>query len=199
MAIKFQTNIPQTLYFPYGDFMEVSGQFGAQFLYTVESEGQRDRLYATPRLHQDLREAGVASGDLATITKVEVEGNRMAWKVEVEGVKGPAEEKVERSGSAADRNGVSAHGATSEDAATEADYSTRSSGLSQRPTSPEFTEMEQMLQRCLRSSSKAWQHLEGDLNFSSEDVRNLAITLFLECSRKGVLTRREEEPVALPI
>jgi hypothetical protein len=85
MAIKFQTHIPQTLYFPYGNFMEVSGQYGAQFLYTVESQGQRERLYATPRLHQDLQEAGVSSGDLATITKIEVEGNRMAWKVEVEG------------------------------------------------------------------------------------------------------------------
>lgn len=191
MAIKFQTNIPQTLYFPYGDFMEVSGQYGAQFLYTVESEGQRDRLYATPRLHQDLQEAGVASGDLASITKVEVEGNRMAWKVEVEGVKGPAEERAGRGEreSAEEAVGEIARGTNGAEAG---DKRHEGNGRAQRPTPPEFAAMEQMLQRCLRSSWQAWQRLDGELAFSSEDVRNLGITLFLECSRKGVLAAEAE-------
>lgn len=35
MAIKFQTNTPKTLCFPYADYLEVSGQYGTQFLYTV--------------------------------------------------------------------------------------------------------------------------------------------------------------------
>ncbi len=177
MAIKFQTNIPQTLYFPYGDFMEVNGQYGAQFLYTVESEGRRDRLYATPRLHQDLQAAGVGSGDLVTVIKVEAEGNRMAWKVEVEGVQGPAAERAER--------GAEAEGASHSEEA--GDTGPAANGRSARPAPPEFAAMEQMLQRCLRSSWQAWQRLEGEVAFSSEDVRNVGITLFLECARKGVL------------
>ena len=79
MAIKFQTNKPLTVVFPYGDFMEVEGQYGQQFLYTVELEGLRDRLYATPKLHQQLQEAEVGPGSELTVTKVEGEGNRMGW------------------------------------------------------------------------------------------------------------------------
>jgi hypothetical protein len=191
MAIKFQTHIPQTLYFPYGDFMEVSGQYGAQFLYTVESEGQRERLYATPRLHQDLQEAGVSSGDLATITKIEVEGNRMAWKVEVEGVQGPDAERVGRGD--CDSAAVERTETNCEKSSEEADDTRRrANGHSQRSAPPEFAAMEQMLHRCLRSSWQAWQRLEGDIAFSSEDVRNLGITLFLECSRKGVSAQEQE-------
>lgn len=43
MAIKFQTDEPRTLCYPYADYLEVSGQYGTQFLYTVEVEGLRDR------------------------------------------------------------------------------------------------------------------------------------------------------------
>ena len=64
MAIKFQTDEPRTLCFPYADYLEVSGQYGTQFLYTVEVEGLRDRLYTTPKLHQELQEAGITAGDL---------------------------------------------------------------------------------------------------------------------------------------
>ncbi len=35
MAVKFKINAPQTLVFPFGDFMDVNGQYGAQFMYTV--------------------------------------------------------------------------------------------------------------------------------------------------------------------
>jgi len=52
MAIRFATNVPQILCFPYGDFKEVTGQYGEQFLYTVEVDNARDRLYATPILHE---------------------------------------------------------------------------------------------------------------------------------------------------
>jgi hypothetical protein len=191
MAIKFQTHIPQTLYFPYGNFMEVSGQYGAQFLYTVESQGQRERLYATPRLHQDLQEAGVSSGDLATITKIEVEGNRMAWKVEVEGVQGPAAEQIGRA--SRDRAAEAVSGVVREKNGEEVgDTRHGENGRAQRPAPPEFAAMEQMLHRCLRSSWQAWQRLDSELAFSSEDVRNLGITLFLECSRKGVLAAEVE-------
>ena len=79
MAIKFSTNVPQTLCFPYGDFKEVSGTYGPQFLYTVEEEGERDKLYATPNLHEQLQAAGIAPGSILTITKVEGEGNRKSW------------------------------------------------------------------------------------------------------------------------
>ena len=35
MAIKFETNIPLKLVFPYGDFREVSSHYGQQYAYSV--------------------------------------------------------------------------------------------------------------------------------------------------------------------
>lgn len=35
MAIKFETNLPLRVRFPYGDHKEVNGQYGLQFMYTV--------------------------------------------------------------------------------------------------------------------------------------------------------------------
>ncbi len=84
MAIKFQTNVPQKLRFPWGDFLPISGQYGEQFLYTVELSGQRDKLYATPSLHRQLQEVPVGPGSVLTITKVEGEGHRKEWVVAAE-------------------------------------------------------------------------------------------------------------------
>lgn len=127
---------------------------------TLQVEGLRDRLYTTPRLHQELQEAGITAGDLVTITKIEAEGNRLSWTVEVEGVAGPAVEV---------------------EAAADA--------IAQPPANgkPGFEEMEEMVGRCLKASWAAWQGLDEDFPFSSEDVRALGITLFIECARKGVL------------
>ena len=97
MAIKFQTNVPQTLVFPWGDFLSVNGQYGEQFLYSVEQDGQRDKLYATPSLHRQLQEAQVGPGCVLTITKVEGEGNRKEWVVEPEaGAEAEPEPEEER-------------------------------------------------------------------------------------------------------
>ena len=145
-------------------------EYGTQFLYTVEVEGFRDRLYTTPKLHQELQEAGITAGDLVTITKIETEGNRMGWTVEVEGVPAPAAEV---------------------EAAANEQTQLQPNGK------PGFEELEDMLGRCLNASWVAWQGLDEEFLFSSEDVRAVGITLFLECARKGVLPQIEERESVL--
>ena len=84
MAVKFVTDVPRTLCFPYGDFKETNGQFGLQYQYTTQCNGQRDSLYATPTLHQHLQAAGVGPGVVLTVTKVESEGDddHMNWVIQ---------------------------------------------------------------------------------------------------------------------
>ena len=83
MAVRFSTNVAMKFVFPFGDYMDVNGQYGPQFMYTVEdSEGQRDKLYAAPGLHQELQAAGVGPGSVFTITRIEGEGNRKGWLVQ---------------------------------------------------------------------------------------------------------------------
>ena len=184
MAIKFETNIPVVLRFPYGDHKEVNGQYGQQFMYTVESAGLRDRLYATPGLHYKLQDASVKAGSVMSITKIEVEGNRKDWRVEAQGLNGhqaPATKPLNGNGSAA--NGHQETPATNGHLGDQAPDAEEGMPA---PATSEFEQLQQTMRRCLSASYGAWERLEVELPYSSEDVRAVGITLFLECSRKGI-------------
>lgn len=34
MAFKFKTDVPVTILFPFGDYREINGQYGLQYMYT---------------------------------------------------------------------------------------------------------------------------------------------------------------------
>ena len=176
MAIKFETNIPLKLLFPYGDFLEVNSHYGQQFAYSVDLAGQRDKLFATPTLHHKLQEAGVRAGSEFTITKIEIEGNRKDWRIEGEEAPAPVavvqQEKAQPNGKA----GSNGH--------------TQKNGHA--PESPGFQDLKQAMQICLNTAYGVCEGLEVDLPFTTEDVRALGITLFLECSRKGILPQETE-------
>jgi len=151
--------------------------YGEQFLYTIELDGQRDKLYATPKLHQQLQEAQVGPGSILTVTKVEGEGNRKSWAV-------AAEEEESTEGKPNGREGE------------KAPASPPASGNGQPSLDrPVFASLELLMDRCLRASWDAWCALEEGPAFSSEDVRNVGITLFLECARKGIVPQVAEESV----
>lgn len=83
MSVKFQTNIPLLLHFPFGDAKETEGQYGVQHQYTVNHEhakGQKDQLYATPTLHAHLSAVPDLRGRSMWITKKE-EGTRKYFEV----------------------------------------------------------------------------------------------------------------------
>ena len=183
MAIKFETNIPLVLRFPYGDHKEVNGQYGLQFMYTVEAQGVRDRLYATPGLHHKLQEAGVKAGVVVTVTKIEVEGNRKDWRVEIPGRHGlavlPASKHL--NGEVSTANGHLEE--------PEVDSREEQPALE----TAEFEQLRRTLQHCLSASCGAWEKLEVEMPYTSEDVRAVGITLFLECARKGIVPQVVEE------
>ena len=189
MAIKFQTNIPLTLTFPYGDFKEINGQFGQQFLYTVELAGQRDKLFATPLLHQDLQAAGVGPGAVITISKVEAEGNRKSWVVLPEQAEdeGLPHTNGSDATSPVSSNGTSAVNGSSSVASAKEEHHTPDNRH-------DFSDLQTLMGNCIRASWEAWRSVDdGDFDFRSEDVRGVGITMFLECSRKGILPQAVEE------
>ncbi len=181
MAVRFATNVPLTVKFPYGDFKEITGTYGLQYLYTVELAGQRDKLFATPLLHQELQAAGVGPGAVLTVAKVEAEGNRKSWVVR-------PEEPEEETGNGGPGPTVSAPAPAS------------ANGHHPQTGHPDFADMQTLMGHCLKASWAAWQGVEeGDFAFTSEDVRGVGITLFLECARKGlVLSVEAEEEERLP-
>ena len=214
MAIRFKTNEPQTLVFPWGDFLSVNGQYGEQFLYSVEASGQRDKLYATPSLHRQLQEAQVGPGCVLTITKIEGEGNRKEWVVEPEAGPEAGPEPEEERAEEADwqpvagkRNGngqpAAAEGKKNGhpvERPTAAPTPSVSSNGNGKPAQEglSFASLELAMNLSLRASWEAWCALEEGPAFSGEDVRAVAITLFLECARKGIVLQPERAGEEVP-
>ena len=175
MAIKFETNIPLKLTFPWGDYKEVSSHYGQQYAYSVDLAGQRDKLFATPGLHHKLQEAGVRAGSVFTLTKIEIEGNRKDWKIEAEEAPAPVA-AVQQQVPATGKAGNNGH--------------TQKNGHAE---SADFQGLKQAMQLCLNAAYGVCEGLEVDLPFTTEDVRALGITLFLECSRKGIQPQESAE------
>ena len=58
---------------------------------------------------------------------------------------------------------------------------------------PTFAGLERLMACSLKASWESWCALEDGPAFSGEDVRAVAITLFLECARKGIALQPAEE------
>ena len=179
MAIRFSTNVPVKMTFPYGDYMDVKGQFGPQCMYTVAVNGDRDRLYATPALHKELQAADVGPGSELTVTKTEVEGGRKGWRVE------PADHNGHdlADSPAAERLQAMAAGDPDPD-----DSIVKGTGSMK----PEFFAYQALMKDSLEASFAAWCGLDQTGTFyKSEDVRAMGITLFIQCAQKGILPEVE--------
>jgi len=58
--------------------------------------------------------------------------------------------------------------------------------------SADFQGFKQAMQLCLNAAYGVCEGLDVDLPFTTEDIRALGITLFLECSRKGIQPQESE-------
>ena len=198
MAVRFSTNVAMKFVFPFGDYMDVNGQYGPQFMYTVENpEGQRDKLYAAPGLHQELQAAGMGPGSVFTITKVEGEGNRKGWLVQPAEPNGqPAEWEPEPEPAAA--GPADAPPASAEVSAPATPPPSGNGHPLAEPRAPGFAALQLLMNNALQASWLAWNGLDEGAQFSGEDVRAVGITLFLECARKGIIPQPEEAGQDLP-
>jgi hypothetical protein len=165
MAIKFSTNIPQTLSFPYGDSKEVEGNYGPQHMYTVEINGEKDKLYATPVLHDRIQEAGVGPGAVLTITKIELEGNKSGWSVTTDSPStGSPSVSPNANTAAPPMQGVP-------------------TGIPRgpRPATGDFPSMVYLLQSCMRAVEEIAPNTYGPAERQAS-----AISLFIGCQQRNV-------------
>ncbi|MFH1141049.1 MAG: hypothetical protein V1724_05150 [Chloroflexota bacterium] len=176
MSLKLPTNTPVTACFPYGDFKPTNGKAGPHFLYTVEVDGQRDRLFAPPVLHHELQAAGMGPGVVLTLIRIQAQGNRQSWLVQPP-------------------NGFVSHNGDLAATAPAPSATTASAPSNGRPRAvrPNFADMELLMHHSLAASWRAWMAVGPDAHFTSEDVRGAGITLFLQCARSGVIPQTVEE------
>jgi hypothetical protein len=91
--VQFQTNIPVEVALKYNDGKEVTGQYGHQVLYTL-TDGRV--MYVPPIVKKKIDEAGIARGELFTITKAEWKsGTRrtIEWVIGTNGAAPPQRER----------------------------------------------------------------------------------------------------------
>lgn len=210
MAIKFSENVPIELRFPFGDFREVDGNYGTQFMYTVEAgSGPMDRLFASPELHRALQRAGVGPGSEFRITAARGDRRRRIWDI---APAVPDRAPVESTDSTQGRDtsapadeprpelriegprapSANGHGhrdqalGEGDEGASDDEWPSHSVNGDGRPPLPrELDQMGRLMGLCLHASARAWKRVIHGRQ-SPGDVRAVAITLFLECSRRGM-------------
>jgi len=167
--IAFQTNVPVTVALAYADGMQVEGRFGDQIMYTLADDRV---MYFPPVVRTKLVELGIQPREPFTICKAErKEGNRrfIEWQVGKENDADdlPPSETPPVNGQT---NGLGA------------------------PKPPNGHAAKSPLQQALAASVDAaiaaeqYAAAKGfSVRFGSEDLRAMALSLFIQHTREGGL------------
>ena len=172
--IAFQTNVPVTVALAYADGLQVEGQFGDQIMYTLADERV---MYVPLLVRSKLVELGIQPREPFTICKAErKEGNRrfIEWQVKKESDSSdlpPSETPPPPP--------MNGHGQTNAHAAA-------------KPSNGHVTmsHLEQALTASIDASIAAEQYAATkgfSLRFRSEELRAMALSLFIQHAREGGL------------
>ena len=222
MAIKFQTNIPQRLAFPFGDFKEVEGQYGLQYMYSVDLDGDRaarEKLYASEALHillQSVYPDDAMRGQLLDICKREGDKGRNYWDVECDGVLvassleaiAPAPAPAPARPAAAPRPAAPKPTATPAVPATAPvrptpppEAAPAAPGALPHPiTKPSYTNLLHLLNTCATDSVAIWADLLGPNVAEPAVIQATAATLFIQACHNNIIlpTGIPRKPTAPP-
>lgn len=179
--LKFQTNVPQTVIFPFGDWRESTGQYGTDYLYSVTVAGQRVPLYATAALHDRLQQVGTPKGVTLQISKIEVDETRKGWRI-----------------ADAQGNELYSDATPPQPTPAEAPPPPKPNGNPVDPTpvhaatnaNPNLTldDLAALMGGCMERALTLWTALEpdADLPWTPENIQATANTLFIEANRRGI-------------
>jgi hypothetical protein len=183
--VTFATNVPQEVVLAFDEGKEINGQFGDSVMYTLEGERV---MFVPPIVRDRLDKLGVGRGEPVIICKAEVVNGtrrRVEWKVE----RGEASESL---ATALAPRASSAPVPVLVPASAQPKPSTpalqNGNGHALAPAAP----AESLLESCLvqamiaaMRAEKAGQGIGCTLRFNSEDVRAMALTLYIQTARGG--------------
>ena len=58
----------------------------------------------------------------------------------------------------------------------------------------DFPALDQLMTHYMRSAHNAWQSMDETVEVTSDDIRRTALSLFIECSRRGICPQPAEPP-----
>lgn len=166
--IAFQTNAPVTVALAYADGLQVEGRFGDQIMYTLADERV---MYVPPVVRNKLVELGIQPGELFTICKAErKQGNRrfIEWQVNKDNVANdqPPWETPSPNGK------VNGHASP------------------KPPNGHAVSHVQNALASSIDAALAAEQYAATkgfSVRFGSEDLRAMALSLFIQHAREGGL------------
>jgi len=163
--IAFQTNVPVTAALAYADGLQVAGRFGDQIMYTLADERV---MYVPPVVRSRLVELGIQPGEPFTICKADrKEGNRrfIEWQ-------------VNKDGAANDQTCPPANGKAN------------GQGSPKPPNGNGVSHLQNALASSIDAAIAAEQYAATkgfSVRFGSEDLRAMALSLFIQHAREGGL------------
>ena len=170
--IAFQTNVPMTVALAYPDGLQVEGRFGDQIMYTLTDERV---MYVPPVVRNKLVDLGVQPGERFTICKAERrEGNRrfIEWQVkkdETSNDQPPWETSPVNGNSDGHTNGR----------------------VQPNPSNGRaLSHLQSALSSSIDAALAAEQYAAAkglSVRFGSEDLRSMALSLFIQHAREGGL------------
>jgi hypothetical protein len=177
--VTFATNVPQEVVLAFDEGKEINGQFGDSVMYTLEGERV---MFVPPIVRDRLDKLGVGRGDPVVICKAErVNGTRrrVEWKVE----RGEASESLATA--LAPRASSPVHSAQPKPSTPAPQNGNGHAPARSGPA-------ESLLESCLvqamiaaMRAEKAGQGVGCTLRFNSEDVRAMALTLYMQMAKGG--------------
>jgi hypothetical protein len=179
--LNLQINVPTTFSLPFGDYKEVTGQYGMSFLYAVDVDGVRHGLFADVKLHQAMLNAGTGPGVELTVTKTQ--------------------ESYEKDGEQRRFNTFIVEGGTG----TPTQAAPAGNAVAAPPTPPPavdgketFKLMMHHFKRCIAQAEKTYTDCGYKIDKSSPDAINAAAaTLFIQTC-KSLDLRALSQPQAAP-
>jgi hypothetical protein len=166
--IAFQTNAPVTVALAYADGLQVEGRFGDQIMYTLTDERV---MYVPPVVRGKLVKLGIQPGELFTICKAErKEGNRrfIEWQVKNDDVAN-GQPPLETAPAVGKVNGHA---------------------NPKLPNGQAVSHLQNALASSIDAAIAAEQYAATkgfSVRFGSEDLRAMALSLFIQHAREGGL------------
>jgi hypothetical protein len=195
--LRFDTNVPVEVALRFSDGKRVEGRYGDQVMYSLEDD---KIIYVPPIVEQRIKDLRIEKGEHFEICKAEVKkGNRRSIEWRISRVDAPAEQvpqqPVVRPAAAvsvpdyqnATNNG---NGSTNEKTNGHANGGTQVNGVTSLEISKVrcFSDMDQTLKAALEIAQRAEAHAAArnySLRFTSEDIRTIGLSLFIQISREG--------------
>jgi len=183
--IKFDPNARVQVFFPDINSRKITTKFGERTVYDVQSQGQSFALFADDRLHSMILASGLKSNLVLEISRNQQGDQKWTEVTNTE------------TGMSIDSRSFQYTPPPQPQQPQQSQYQQPQQQPAQyqqpqpqnKAGGPDWEDLSRLMGKCYEVAKEC--SMKSDTNLTSEDMRATAITLFIECNKKGVLPPKE--------